>query len=153
MQAQDGDLNTAPASLSDGFSLFAATALQDDLLMVATDLERLQGLVDDTSEALSTHFHGVRVQLQQVLATTPINSDPIHAAMQTLSQAIAYLQFQDMATQLIAHTTQRLRHCTDRLACGALGDDDSEIGLIAEPPMRPNPVTQDKMGVGADELF
>lgn len=36
--------------------LLAAAELQDHLLTVTNDLERLQRLLDDAGEALSTHF-------------------------------------------------------------------------------------------------
>jgi hypothetical protein len=56
--------------------------------------------------------------------------------------------------QLIAHTSQRLRHCADRLARDALGDDDEDGAALVEPAAQgPNPVTQDEMHAGSIELF
>jgi hypothetical protein len=62
-----------------------------------------------------------------------------------LGGAIPALQFQDMASQLIAHTHRRLRDCADRLA--------GEAAAVEAPPLRPNPVTQDEMDTGSIELF
>jgi hypothetical protein len=63
------------------------------------------------------------------------------------------LQFQDMATQLIAHTAKRLRHCADRLARDAFTDDGDDDIVIEAAPLRPNPVTQSEMDTGFVELF
>ena len=67
--------------------------------------------------------------------------------------AVTALQFQDMASQLIAHTRQRLRNCADRLAREAMGDDDDGDAVVEAAPLRPNPVTQDEMDAGSVELF
>ena len=56
-----------------------------------------------------------------------------------------------MASQLVAHTTQRLRNCCDRLAAEAWAEDDEPV--IEPLPLRPNPVTQDEMDAGSIELF
>jgi hypothetical protein len=64
------------------------------------------------------------------------------------------MQFQDMASQLVHHTTRRLRNCADRLARDTMGDDDEDgIALVEEMPLRPNPVTQDEMDAGSVDLF
>ena len=76
-----------------------------------------------------------------------------HKAMAHMSDAIIAMQFQDMASQLVAHTSRRLRSCADRLASEAMGDDEDGIAVIEELPLRPNPVTQDEMDAGSVELF
>jgi hypothetical protein len=58
-----------------------------------------------------------------------------------------------MATQLIGHTTRRLRNCADRLARDTMGDDEDGPALVEDAPQRPNPVTQDEMDAGSIELF
>lgn len=138
-------------------SVLAATELQDHLLVAHNDLERLQRLLDDASQALMQHFtyasehmDAVLVQVREATAGEP---DPIRQARQTLAHAITALQFQDMATQLIAHTSKRLRNCADRLARDAMGDDEDGAALVEEAPLRPNPVTQDEMDAGSIELF
>jgi hypothetical protein len=34
-----------------------------------------------------------------------------------------------------------------------MGDDEDGSAVIEEPPLRPNPVTQDEMDAGSVELF
>jgi hypothetical protein len=70
-----------------------------------------------------------------------------------LACAVKALQFQDMASQLIAHTGARLRNCADRLARDAfVGDEDGEA-VVDAAPLRANPVTQSEMDTGFVELF
>lgn len=144
---------TMPVSMS----LSAATDLQDHLMVASNDLERLQGLLDDASQTLMTHFHGARRHIHQALCQAEAQAKPdasaIRDALQTLGGAITSLQFQDMATQLIAHTRQRLRNCADQLARDALCDDEDDVGVIAAVQMCPNPVTQGEMDAGSVELF
>ncbi len=71
-----------------------------------------------------------------------------------MAGAITAMQYQDMASQLVEHTTRRLRNCADRLAAQAMGDDDEDgTAVVEEMPLRPNPVTQDEMDAGSVELF
>lgn len=126
--------------------------------MVANnDLERLQRLLDDASQALLSHFTNAATHIEAALAQIEVaqgaSTSSIHGARTTIGGAITALQFQDMATQLIAHTTQRLRSCADRLAQQAMGDDEGERALITPAPHAPNPVTQDEMDAGSVELF
>lgn len=135
----------------------SATDLQDHLLMANNDLERLQRLLDDASQALMRHFTYASEHMDAALvhleATQQGEPPTIREARLTLATAITALQFQDMATQLIAHTSHRLRNCADRLARDAMGDDEDEVGLVEDTPLRPNPVTQDEMDAGSIELF
>ena len=81
-------------------------------------------------------------------------SEGLKQIMQDIAGAITALQFQDMATQLIAHTSQRLRNCSDQLARDTFGMDDEDGAAVVEiAPLRPNPVTQDEMDAGSIELF
>ncbi|MBK9363828.1 MAG: hypothetical protein IPM99_23255 [Rubrivivax sp.] len=153
MLASPHDPPPAPMALT----MLAATELQDHLLVANNDLERLQRLLDDASQALLSHFtyasahmDAAAVHLQATRAGEP---PAIREARQTLASAVTALQFQDLATQLIAHTACRLRTCADRLAREALGDDEDGAALVAELPLRPNPVTQDEMDAGSIELF
>ena len=136
--------------------LQAAAELQDHLMTVTNDLERLQRLLDDAGEALSNHFYSASNQAMALLSGsdgTPA-SDGLKQIMQDIAGAITALQFQDMATQLIAHTSQRLRNCSDQLARDTFGMDDEDGAAVVEiAPMRPNPVTQDEMDAGSIELF
>ena len=137
--------------------LLAAADLQDHLMAAAMDLERLQRLLDDASETLMGHFYGARQHLNTLLrhaAQSPqFDSGALHEAMQTLGGAVTALQFQDMASQLIVHTNKRLRSCADQLARDVMGDDEEGAVVVAPPPLRPNPVTQDEMDAGSIELF
>lgn len=133
------------------FGALEATELQDHLLTTFNDLERLQRLLDGMCDTLLAHFSHVNDRLDALRASAdPVELDGIR---QELAGAITGLQFQDMGTQLIAHTLKRLRNCADRLASGALGDDEDGVGLVEEAPTRPNPVTQDEMDAGSVELF
>lgn len=140
-----------------GMSIALAADLQDHLLVASNDLERLQRLLDDASTALMGHFTGATARLADVIqvmeADQSIDTELMRDTQLTLGGAITALQFQDMATQLIAHTTKRLRNCADRLARDAMGDDEDGSALVEEAPLRPNPVTQDEMDAGSIELF
>jgi hypothetical protein len=128
-----------------------AAELQDDLLTVCNDLDRLQTLLSSACADLSQGFHGANALLAGSDADTA-DSTWRQQVAQTLARAVTALQFEDMATQLITHTRRRLRHRADTLAVAAFGDDDGDA--VVEPAaLRPNPVTQDEMDAGSIELF
>lgn len=138
--------------------LLLSADLQDDLMTASNDLDRLQRLLVDASEALLGHFYGASGQLNHLLhamANHPeLDASQLHDAMQHMAGAITAMQFQDMASQLIQHTNTRLRSCADRLAAEAMGDDDEDgPAVVMQAPQRPNPVTQDEMDAGSIELF
>jgi hypothetical protein len=141
MLAQDE--STQP-EFGGGLPLMLAADLQDDLMIAGNDLERLQRLLDDASELLMDRF---------TQAVGMIQAGANAEARLTIADAITALQFQDMATQLIAHTSRRLRNCADRLARDAMGDDEDGDAVIEALPLHPNPVTQDEMDAGSIELF
>jgi hypothetical protein len=140
-----------------GMDLLAAADLQDHLMVASNDLERLQRLLSDACDSLLGHFHGASGELNTLLheaAREPqVDNPQLHKAMAHMAGAITAMQFQDMASQLVAHTTRRLRNCADRLASQTMGDDEDGIAVIEEGPLRPNPVTQDEMDAGSVELF
>lgn len=129
--------------------LLMAADLQDHLMMASNDLERLQRLLADTCDALMARFHGAVGQLDG----GPADVGTVQSVRTLLGEAVTALQFQDMASQLIAHTHQRLRNCADQLARDAFGVDGDGDTVVAPPPLRPNPVTQDEMDAGTVELF
>lgn len=136
--------------------LSAAADLQDHLLVASNDLDRLQRLLSDACDQLLAHFYGASGELRGLLhgaAQAEADKPGLHKAMEHMAGAITAMQFQDMASQLVAHTTRRLRNCADRLAAEAMGDDEDGEAVIEEPPLRPNPVTQDEMDAGSVELF
>ena len=137
--------------------LLAAADLQDNLLTASHDLDRLQTLLSHACDELMRGFHGAAGEIQELVDAahdTP-SQELYDSVVQHLGGAITALQFQDMASQLIAHTHQRLRNCADRLAADTFDDGDDETGtaLVTPAPLRPNPVTQDEMDAGSIELF
>jgi len=143
----------APAEMSPDLSLLRAAELHH-LMMATNDLERLQRLIDDAYVVLMDGFHGTAGQLGDVIDLGHDITPHLQAVRQTLFKTVTALQFQDMATQLIAHTNKRLRNCADKIARDALGDDDPEgSAVVDDAPMRPNPVTQDEVDAGSVELF
>jgi hypothetical protein len=150
------DPTTEPSAGS--LALMQAADLQDHLLVASNDLDRLQRLLADAGDSLMAHFYGASAEmkrLRETLATHPqvLSCDELQQAFTHLAGAITAMQFQDMASQLITHTSRRLRNCADRLASDALGADEDGDAVIEEMPLRPNPVTQDEMDAGSVELF
>ncbi len=147
----------APVESSEMLSLLLAAELQDHLLMATNDLDRLERLLSDASESLMTHFYGANQKLGTLLhqgaAFPNLDTSALHDAMQSMAGAVTALQFQDMASQLIHHTNQRLRCCVDQLARDAMGPDPDGEAVVEQAPQRPNPVTQDEMDAGSVELF
>jgi hypothetical protein len=150
-------LDESPLLTGSGMPLLAAADMQDDLMVASNDMERLQRLLGDACDALIVHFYGATGEMKRLLrkaALRPeIDTHELHTAMEHMAGAITALQFQDMASQLIDHTTRRLRNCADRIARDTMGDDEDGEALVEEAPLRPNPVTQDEMDAGSIELF
>jgi hypothetical protein len=125
--------------------------VQDSLLVVVHDLARLDSLLAHTMENLMQRFSTASASL----------SDPSVASLAALQEArnalhaaVTELQFQDLASQLIAHTSKVLQGCAYRLASESMGQEDGEaVPFVEEVPERPNPVTQDEMDAGSIELF
>jgi hypothetical protein len=135
--------------------LLVAADLQDNLMTASHDLDRLQTLLSHACDELMRGFHGAAGEIQELVdaAQDTPSQELFDSVVQHLGGAITALQFQDMASQLIAHTHQRLRNCADRLARETMGDDDDGTALVEDAPLRPNPVTQDEMDAGSVELF
>jgi hypothetical protein len=134
---------------SQPLGLLLAAEVQDHLLTASNDLDRLQTLLSDACDTLAASFFGANAQVEALRRS---DNAAAQALAQHLTQAITALQFQDMASQLIAHTHKRLRNCADRLAADAFEADDGDA-VIEAAPLRPNPVTQDEMDAGSIELF
>jgi len=125
--------------------------VQDSLLVVVHDLNRLDGLLAHTVENLMERFTSASANL-----ATPVlmNSKELDDVRSSLRAAVTELQFQDMASQLIVHTSKILQGCAYRLASESMGTEDGEaVPFVEEVPERPNPVTQDEMDAGSIELF
>lgn len=134
-------------------SMLAAADLQDHLLTASNDLERLQTLLSDACSNLLEGFYGATENVGRIGALEGDTAEACQQARLHLQRAVTALQFQDMASQLIAHTQRRLRNCTDRLARDAFAGDEDGEAVVEEAPLRPNPVTQAEMDAGSVELF
>ncbi len=112
-----------------------AADLFGQLTTARQELDRLQALLADACAELLHHFSA---------ATEAANTAP--AAARHLAGAVTALQFQDLASQLIQHTSSRLRDCAEQVT-----------GTPADPAharLTPtNPVAQAAMAGGSVELF
>jgi hypothetical protein len=125
--------------------------VQDSLLVVVHDLSRLDGLLAHTMENLLERFTSASANLS---APGLMESKELDAVRSTLRAAVTELQFQDLASQLIVHTSKILQGCAYRLAAESMGSEDGEaVPFVSDVPERPNPVTQDEMDAGSIELF
>lgn len=132
--------------------VMVAAELQDSLLVVMRDLHRLEGLLNHATTNLLERFNEANV----LLSVESIGEDQgVDAARAALRSAVTELQFHDMATQLIVHTTLVLQGCAFRLASETMGREEDELDapVMAIQPERPNPVTQSEMDAGSIELF
>lgn len=134
-------------------SVMVAAELQDSLLVVMRDLHRLEGLLNHATSNLLERFSEANGLLA---GNGPPDRDEMEAARHALRSAVTELQFHDMATQLIWHTTQVLQGCAFRLASETMGYEEGEdLSAPAQSmmPERPNPVTQSEMDAGSVDLF
>ncbi|WP_198971844.1 hypothetical protein [Xylophilus sp. ASV27] len=134
--------------------LMVVAEVQDSLLVVMHDLQRLEGLLDHASENLLERFDLAHERLDGV-ALKPGLDGLLDEAREALRQAVTELQFHDMATQLINHTRGILQNCAFRLAAETMGREEGEEATpyVQPAPERPNPVTQGEMDAGSIELF
>ena len=125
--------------------------LQDSLLVVVHDLSRLDNLLAHTMENLMERFTSASANLADPALVDSKELDGVRTALRA---AVTELQFQDMASQLIVHTSKILQGCAYRLAAESMGMEDGEaVPFVEEVPERPNPVTQVEMDAGSIELF
>jgi hypothetical protein len=154
MPSTSYDASPHGARIADeALSISAAVALQDDLLIACNDLDRLLGLLRHACAQLGDGFHGAVDTAARQRAGSLDAASALASIEDHLARTVTALQFEDMSTQLIAHTRARLRHGADRLAAGLLAEDEDGPGFIEQGPLRPNPVTQDEMDAGSIELF
>lgn len=152
------DNNALPAELDGAVPSMMAVDLQDHLMTASNDLDRLQRLLSDATDTLMARFHDasdhINTVQRNVQGMPQLDPTPLDQALRDLGGAVVALQFQDMASQLIAHTDKRLRSCADLLARDAFGADGEDGAVYIEaPPLRPNPVTQDEVDAGSITLF
>lgn len=125
--------------------------VQDSLLVVVHDLNRLDGLLAHTMANLMERFTTASANLADPVLVASTELDEVRSALRA---AVTELQFQDMASQLITHTSKVLKGCAYRLASESMGIEDGEaVPFVEDVPERPNPVTQDEMYAGSIELF
>lgn len=130
--------------------VMVAAEVQDSLLVVMHDLHRLEGLLNHATDNLIIRFDEAHALLDQAEA---VEAGKFSAAREVLRSAVTELQFHDLATQLLSHTTLALQACAFRLANAAMGSEDGEVDAPSAAPQRPNPVTQSEMDAGSVELF
>ena len=126
--------------------------LQDSLLIVMNDLQRLGGLLDHATENLMDRFSSANMALASIGTTAHPELPTVRHSLQS---AVTELQFHDMASQLLVHTDKLLKECAYKLAEEAMGLDEDEVQsqTTEVQPARPNPVTQSEMDAGSVELF
>lgn len=132
--------------------VLVAADLQDSLMVVMHDLHRLEGLLSHATDNLLESFG----QANDALSNSGVcESVEVMNARAALRRAVTELQFQDMASQLIWHTTKVLQGCAFRLAEETMGHEEGEDSapFTSVSPTRPNPVTQSEMDAGSIELF
>ena len=131
--------------------LLLVAELQDSLLTVVHDLKRLDDLLAHAMSNLMDRFSSVNSHLA---SPHLMPGDDLEAARYAVQSAVIELQFQDIASQLIAHVSKTLQGCAYRLAAESMGSEDGDaVPFVDEAPNRPNPVAQDQMGAGSIELF
>ncbi|WP_245960653.1 hypothetical protein [Simplicispira hankyongi] len=132
--------------------VMVAADLQDSLLVVMHDLHRLEGLLSHAADNLLERFGEANESLSGSLVQ---NSPELQIVQNALRSAVVELQFQDMASQLIWHTTKVLQACAFQLAAEAMGTEEGEeaASFADMAPDRPNPVTQSEMDAGSVDLF
>lgn len=130
--------------------LMMVADLQDSLLVAMHDLRRLERLLTEATDKLMERFDTAHDTLDAALH----DGNPVGQAVVALREAVTELQFQDMASQLIGHTTHVLQGCASQLAAEAMGAEEGEEALspVVEP-RRSNPVAQGGMEPGSVELF
>ncbi len=144
--------SSTPSTPAVQIPVMAVAELQDSLMVVMHDLQRLEGLLSHTMDNLMERFDAAHKELSDAPLQT---MDELEGVRNTLRGAVTELQFQDMASQLLVHTTKVLQGCAFRLASETMGQGaDEEAAPFGEMASeRPNPVTQSEMDAGSIELF
>lgn len=131
--------------------------VQDGLLCAVQDLARLEALLAHAIDNLMHRFGAASTALEAAHES----GAPVLVAIDALRHAVVGLQFQDMASQSIAHTRNVLRECSQRLGPDG-GESSAAAAAVAAPALpirsntlvpRANPVAQSAMAVGSIDLF
>jgi hypothetical protein len=136
-----------PEEVSGVVTARLAADMQDELLAAGTELERLERLLSDAVDQLLDRFGRAHALSADI-------SDPHQPALAgELRAAMTALQFQDMASQLIAHSRRRLASVADCLGNAAIGGEEEEEGCEVQWVSRACPVAQRAVDAGSVELF
>ncbi len=134
-----------PEEVSGAVTARLAADMQDELLAAGTELERLERLLSDAVDQLLDRFGRAHALSADI-------ADPRQPALAgELRAAMTALQFQDMASQLIAHSRRRLVSVADCLGNAAIGGE--EEGCEVQWVNRACPVAQRAVDAGSVELF
>jgi len=120
---------SAPGAPSVQMPVMVVAEVQDSLLVVVHDLNRLDGLLAHTMENLMERFTAASANLA---APGLVDAKELDIVRSTLRAAVTELQFQDMASQLITHTSKILQGCAYRLASESMGSEDGEAVPFVE---------------------
>jgi hypothetical protein len=138
-----------PEEVSGVVTARLAADMQDELLAAGTELERLERLLSDAVDQLLDRFGRAHA-----LSADISNSTNQPALAGELRAAMTALQFQDMASQLIAHSRRRLASVADCLGNAAIGgEEEEEEGCEVQWVSRACPVAQRAVDAGSVELF
>ena len=128
-------IQTTPPAPAVQLPVMMVAELQDSLLVVVHDLSRLDHLLAHTMENLMERFTTVSANLADPELAQSKELDVVRS---NLRAAVTELQFQDMASQLIVHTSKILQGCAYRLASESMGSEDGEaVPFVEEVPERP----------------
>ena len=106
-------IQTTPPAPAVQLPVMMVAELQDSLLVVVHDLSRLDHLLAHTMENLMERFTTVSANLAD---PDLAQSKELDVVRSNLRAAVTELQFQDMASQLIVHTSMILQGLSSRWA-------------------------------------
>lgn len=145
---------TTPTAPSVQMPAVLVEEVRDSLLGVVHDLQRLDDLLSHTMGNLMERFTDASSDLS---ASSVSQIQDLSHAREALKGAVTELQFHDLASQLIAHTSNILQVCVCRLASQNGGEGLGSVAAVAAVALandeRTHPVTQGQMSAGSVELF
>ena len=114
--------------------------LQDQLLSAVAELERLALLISHAGDELMSRFAQI-ARISEQIGSAELRGE--------VSAALIALQFQDMAGQLVQHSTARIQAVADLIGAAS----DGEPSPPADLPTRASPVAQHALDAGSADLF
>jgi hypothetical protein len=126
-------------------------ALRGHLQAVSDDLERLTALLGEAATQLLTSFSAAHARLDSK-PDYPFSGHELARSLRAdLDGAMTALQFQDLASQLVDHSVQRIRAVADYLDGSPTESDRALVGAMALA--RNSPVGTHGLTPGPIELF